>query len=176
MFAYCANNPINRLDVSGSRYDDEPGFMRRFDKGKPVIKHWKSITKALNATMEENAETIKKEMKENGYIAAAKYFYSKVKPGGDWDFKSQASWELNFDTGYFYNGAVLRYDDPGNIHYGYVGSVLFPPGLLLNAAGIVQIRSKTSKLSYWTSNFDDPRDAEMIWRGIELWDEGLDHE
>ncbi len=32
MFANCANNPINRLDVSGTRWDDQPDYWRYYDK------------------------------------------------------------------------------------------------------------------------------------------------
>ena len=36
----------------------------------------------------------------NGYASAVGYFISKVKTGGDWDFKNQKSWNLNRDFSY----------------------------------------------------------------------------
>lgn len=36
--------------------------------------------------------------------------------------------------------------------------------------GVVQIFTKTSKWEYVNSNFDDPRDQEMIALGYYLWD------
>lgn len=71
-----------------------------------------------------------------------------------------------------YNGQSLRYDDIGNIHYGYVGRVIFSTNTLLKAGGIVQIYAGTSDWSYWNSNFDDPRDQWAIKLGAELWDKG----
>lgn len=54
----------------------------------------------------------------------------------------------------------------GNFHYGYVGSTVFGPTMLKSAAGLVQINSGTSHLSYWDSYFDDPRDINDIEWGI----------
>ncbi len=63
----------------------------------------------------------------------------------------------------------MRFDDIGNIHYGYVGRVLFSESTLLSAGGAVQILTGTSDISYWDSNFDDPRDQTMISIGSSLW-------
>lgn len=58
-----------------------------------------------------------------------------------------------------------------NVHYGYVGRVLFSESMLLIAGGGVQILTGTSDLGYWNSNFDDPRDQYMISYGVNLWDQ-----
>lgn len=63
----------------------------------------------------------------------------------------------------------MRFDDIGNIHYGYVGREIFSENELLLAGGAVQIFTGTSDINYWDSNFDDPRDQAMISIGSSLW-------
>ena len=104
-----------------------------------------------------------------GLLAAVLHFYQNVKPGGAWDFKSQEEWDLNNNASYLFHGTILRYDDIGNIHYGFVGRVIFSEETLLLAGGVVQIWTGTSKWSYWKSNFDDPRDQWAIQIGCDLW-------
>ena len=54
------------------------------------------------------------------------YFKERVQAGGDWDLKAQDG--TAYDTTplqyseYYFNSEIVRYDAPGNIHYGYVGS------------------------------------------------------
>ena len=54
------------------------------------------------------------------------YFKERVQTGGDWDLKAQDG--TAYDTTplqyseYYFNSEIVRYDAPGNIHYGYVGS------------------------------------------------------
>lgn len=107
---------------------------------------------------------------EYGYQYSTQVFIDRVMPGGVWDFKSQKEWDLKPDYTYYYNGKALRYDDIGNIHYGYVGRVLFPEEMLLIAVGVVQVYTKTTKVRYLFSNLDDPRDQEMIRYGSILWE------
>ena len=120
--------------------------------------------------MKDNAAALSKYEDEHNYIDTVTYFVDKVKPGGDWDFKSQEDWSLDSDTTYAYNGVELRYDDIGNIHYGYVGRVIFSSNMLLFSGGEVQIYAGTSDWSYWQTNFDDPRDQWAIQYGCYLWD------
>ncbi len=60
-------------------------------------------------------------------------------------------------------------DDIGNIHFGYVGSVLFRKTTLCAGAGMYQIYSGTSDWKYISSYFDDPRDSKAIKLGVEMW-------
>ncbi|MBR6628070.1 MAG: hypothetical protein IKL04_08860 [Lachnospiraceae bacterium] len=64
---------------------------------------------------------------------------------------------------------MLAYDDVGNIHYGYVGRVVFDSNTLLIFAGLYQIVSNTSDISYYNANFDDPRDQWAIRVGMNLF-------
>ncbi len=122
--------------------------------------------------MVTNAKKLEEIKNNKGTIVAAGYFVNKVRPNGDWDFKSQDGWSLNPNTKYIYNGEELRFDDIGNIHYGYVGRVLFDTDTLLQAGGAVQILTMTSDKCYKNSNYDDPRDQWAISYGAKLWDEG----
>jgi len=79
------------------------------------------ITNDLMSKMEEHSR--------NMGIQNPWYFKDKVKTGGDWDLKaqfglycSQSSCGGQKFKAYVFNGEKVRYDAPGNIHYGYVGS------------------------------------------------------
>ena len=184
MFAYCYNNPIYYVDSFGNEplpFSEIILMVKFVTKILPLVKKVVSIlekiipvdiTDKLNEAMKNNAQTLQEYYQKHGYIKAVKFFVKKVKPGGDWDLKSQEDWNLNSDTKYLYNGTVLRYDDIGNIHYGYVGRVLFDESVLLVAGGGIQILAGTSSWEYWKSNFDDPRDQWAIRFGCRLWDSG----
>ena len=178
MFAYCGNNPVNRLDLSGCSWSEFKSFCSNtWNKFKTWIKgdakKQTTTQKTVDITDKLNNEKKLEEIKNNkGTIVAAGYFVNKVRPNGDWDFKSQDGWSLNPNTKYIYNGEELRFDDIGNIHYGYVGRVLFDTDTLLQAGGAVQILTMTSDKSYKNSNYDDPRDQWAISYGAKLWDEG----
>jgi hypothetical protein len=91
-----------------------------------------------------------------------------VKGNGPWDFKVELrEARIPFVT---LGSKKYRFDVVANIHYGFVGAAIgFSETLLLKGAGAVQIYSKTSDLSYWNSNFDDPEDQFWIWFGIMLY-------
>ena len=103
------------------------------------------------------------------------FFISKVRTGGDWDLKNQSSWNLKRDYTYIYHGKELRYDDVGNIHFGFVGRLLFPKEILLAGAGLYQIKNGNSHIYYLFSNFDDPQDQAMIAYGYDLWDSDVSY-
>ncbi len=178
MFAYCGNNPVNKVDPTGNCYYNANGvwchdnweYIGGYQR-KPDPKAI-DITEKLDTAMVDHAIELKEYVNTYSPIAAAVHFAKKVKGGGEWDLKSQGDWDLNPEQQYRYKNLLLRYDDVGNIHYGYVGRVLFNQNTLLLAGGVVQIVSKTSDLSYYASNFDDPRDQWAISVGAILWDRG----
>jgi len=166
MFAYCGNNPVMYVDVTGTMHvkgTDGVGI-------SSVITV--DITEKLDKAMRENAAILREYNDVHNYVNTVAYFVDKVKPEGDWDFKAQEDWALDPYTIYVYNDTRLRYDDIGNIHYGYVGRVIFSSNMLLLAGGVVQIYAGTSDWSYWKTNFDDPRDQWAIQFGCHLWDKG----
>lgn len=99
------------------------------------------------------------------YIQAVDYFIDKVKSKGDWDYKRKYGATVRYN----FKGRTITGEDLGNIHYGYVGSFLFKPHVLMSAAGFYQFVSNTYKLEWISSYFDDPRDQEMIIWGIDLY-------
>ena len=101
------------------------------------------------------------------------FFVEKVKPGGEWDLKSHDDWPLEAGQSYVYNGVEYSFDDIGNIHYGYVGRVLFSEDVLLIAGGLVQIYCGTSSWDYRDSYYDNPRDQRAIRIGSNLWEVGI---
>lgn len=175
MFAYCGNNPVNNVDEAGTCYYDAKGNWRH-DNWEYIGDYYKQhpdphavdITEKLNNAMENHRAEIQMWKDRYGVSIATYIFYQRVKPGGAWDFKSQPSWDLEYNSTYLYGSVLLRFDDPGNIHYGYVGSALFGEDILKIAGGAVQIWTGTSDIAYWKSYFDDPRDQAMIALGYSL--------
>ena len=154
LYAYCANNPINFTDPSGHKKVD--------------------ITKKLRKAMKKHYEAFRGNYWSNIYMYGAiggrtnsiKYFINKVKSEGKWDLKY--SWKLKSSKKYKFGKKTLAYDDPGNIHFGYVGAFMFTSKVLRLGAGLYQSKSATSSLSFYKSYGDDPRDSEMIKYGYKL--------
>ncbi|MDO5671868.1 MAG: polymorphic toxin type 44 domain-containing protein [Actinomycetaceae bacterium] len=97
-------------------------------------------------------------------IVAGKYFASRVKTGGAWDYKSFLG-----TRSVYYEPTLRAYmtgEQIGNFHYGYSGSSVFTPFELKGAAGFYQIVSGTSDWGFWTTYFDDPSDQKDIDWGI----------
>ena len=174
------NNAITYYDASGKKcncvYDGTAADFKRLEYGLPPLKctHQVDITNRLDTAMRENSQSVIKIRDEVGYFEAVGYFTGMVRGGGLWDFKSQEEWGLSSEKTYYYHGIPLRYDDIGNIHYGYVGKELYTTSVLLKMGGVIQIISGTSEWKYFSSNFDDPRDQMTIKYGCILWDR--DHE
>ena len=155
LFAYCNNNPLMNYDPNGNKAID--------------------VTWRLISVMISNAMYLRSLAKLSVYtgllgkgLLLAK-FLGLVKTGGKWDFKNQKEWQLNSRDYYVFFGSRVTVADVGNIHFGFVGSVIFSQRTLCTGAGIYQIYSGTSKWKYWYSYFDDPRDTACIKFGRALW-------
>ena len=129
------------------------------------------ITKRLNNAMVTDLLIILAKASVN-YFDACLFFYNQVKENGEWDFKN--SWRLDSLVIYIYDGTLLRHDAIGNIHFGYVGSGLFPINILHIGAGIAQKTGTSADAGKWYSFFDDPYDAAMIDFGFLLFLKGVD--
>ena len=94
-------------------------------------------------------------------------FYNLVKSGAEYDLKTKPEWQQSV---YIYEGELVDKDALGNINYGYLGTYLcIPDILLLPLAGGAQVIGGTSELSYALSYFDDPKDQARIVQGIEKY-------
>jgi len=77
-------------------------------------------------------------------------FIKMVRTGGIWDYK-----RLN-----------PKYQDFGNYNFGYVSAAYgLPLWFARFGAGVYQIYSGTSRLEFYKSFFDDPRDQYWILEG-----------
>lgn len=169
MFAYCENDPVNCDDPTGKTV-----YINITSKlNNAMINHAKELfkygTKLIDKAIIRRSrfKTIKNISR--AYANMCKYFYKKVKTKGDWDLKNNKSWGLKKGYRYKYNKKYFRHDDIGNIHFGFVGSVLFPTGVLQAGAGAYQIYSGTSSYKFVFSYFDDPEDTKMIKYGSNIF-------
>lgn len=157
VYSYCENNFINKTDPNGYRAVD--------------------ITNKLMKTMRTNSKTFASVMayyneryyKAGAFRLSVEYFINESKTGGLWDLKNRKEWKIGDKDYYVFFGFKLRKDDPGNIHFGYVGSLLFEEKTLKLGAGLYQIVSGTSSFEYVSSYFDDPRDTKMISVGCVIF-------
>lgn len=127
------------------------------------------ITEKLNALMHKNAATMEKVLAKYGDTYAALYFYKKVTDGGDWDIKLQDEWKFQQGKTYIYNGKELRADDPGNIHFGYVGAVVFSEEAVCFGAGMNNLLKFGTGQGNLGSYYDDPQDQEMMRLGHRMY-------
>ena len=181
MYIYCLNNPIVYYDLFGKKcnciYDGTAADFKRLEYGLPPIKctHNINITAKLDKYLKKDAGILIEYARKHNPVDTLLFFLDKVKYGGEWDFKSQSDWGLKPENTYYYNGLELRYDDIGNIHYGYVGSVILGKQVLLVGAGVAQMSNdikngRLPQFSHFWCNYDDPRDQAMVLYGAILWD------
>ena len=156
MFAYCENDAVNGVDYNGYRAIN--------------------ISYKLLGLMMSNAGYLYRyacRQGKRGYLGKINIlhkFYKLVKTGGKWDLKNKSAWKLKSKKDYYiFFKDKLTAEDVGNVHFGFVGSVLFSSVTLCTGAGIYQIISGTSDWKYWKSFFDDPRDTRCILIGHSYW-------
>ena len=177
MFAYCESDPINFVDCSGARpiINSIDGKESKAERSLSCAYMYQrdvvDLTGTLMEFMDDNVETLVKYKETHGYSDAVVYFYSNVVDGGALDIKLQDEWKFQPDTKYLFNGMELRYDDPGNINFGYVGAVLFPEVILCAGAGANQISKWGFEFGDISTFYDDPRDNSMIKYGYQLYRE-----
>ena len=106
------------------------------------------------------------------YTAIGIYFASKVRSGGEWDYKVVLGYSNVYlvtigSSTYNYTGEAI-----GNFHYGYAGATKFADVILLSAAGLIQIISGTADINDFSTYFDDPVDQAYIRLGIAYYQSG----
>ena len=175
MFAYCINNPISFFDILGTcPYNGTVADFRRLEQGLPSLDcTCIDITDKLNLFMKTNSDKLKKHMENHNFYESAIYFYNIVKDDGELDIKLKDDWKFEGGTTYLFNNIELRYDDPGNINFGFVGAALFPEQVLCLGAGLNQIKKFGFKFGNILIFYDDPRDNIMIKYGYHLYMGGL---
>ncbi|WIY58773.1 polymorphic toxin type 44 domain-containing protein [Bacillus arachidis] len=97
-------------------------------------------------------------------------FAEKVKPGGEWDYKTKFGRKKQFIC----MGYLMKGEDLGNIHFGYVArAATIPIELIATKEGAYQIWYD-EKLKGWAdSYFDQPSDETGRAHGVLLWDNKL---
>ena len=92
-------------------------------------------------------------------------FVCNVETNGVWDLKNTQFYK---GKQFIFHNKIYSAEDLGNIHFGYVGSLLFPKGILHLGAGIYQIYSG-ARIKDWYTYFDSPRDYDMVEYGYKLY-------
>ena len=131
------------------------------------------ITEKLNALMLKNGEELRRIRKEKGYLYACIYYYVKVTDAGDWDIKRTEDWSFEPGKTYVYQGVEMRMDDPGNIHFGYLGAILFPEEFVCFGAGLNNFMKFGRRDGNFASYFDDPHDQIMMRWGYQMYFNGF---
>ena len=130
------------------------------------------LTEKLDNLMHESAKTLKSVLAKQGRYRACIFYYHKVKDGDDWDIKLQDEWKFEEGTTYIYQGRVMRMDDPGNIHFGYLGAIILPEEIVCLGAGLNNISKFGFTAGDFKSYYDDPQDQEMMRWGYRLYKSG----
>lgn len=134
----------------------------------------------LDSEMKTNGDTLLRNLYINisvygnniGYMKTGEFFASKVRTGGDWDYKSFLGVNTTYQATVDNRSVLMSGEQIGNAHYGYVGRKVFSADLLKTAAGAYQIYSGTSYIGWYNSYFDDPNDQYWIQRGINYCEVG----
>jgi RHS repeat-associated protein len=155
-YVYCEDDPVGKVDPDGLAFAATTG-------GGIV-----NITRGFLKLLKRHARIARKKARKwkRAYQLPLKlyWFFKKVRSGGPWDLKRKHRGRYKF------LGRTLKGEDLGNIHYGYVGAAArISRRLLLAAAGAYQVFSRTTRLRWFRSYFDDPRDQRMIKWGIRLY-------
>lgn len=127
------------------------------------------LTYKLNVFMWKNAAYLESYLEDLGYIKAALFYHAMVTDGGQWDIKRTDEWKFEPGKTYVYQGRVLRMDDPGNIHFGYLGAILFPEEFVCFGAGMNNLLKFGFDQGDLASYYDDPRDQEMMRWGYRMY-------
>jgi len=94
-------------------------------------------------------------------------FAEKVKPGGEWDYKTK----LGRKKQYIFNGYLMKGEDLGNIHFGYVArAATIPIELIATAEGAALIYHGDKYKGWADSYFDQPNDEAGRAQGVMFWD------
>ncbi|MBQ8304794.1 MAG: hypothetical protein IJX90_01040, partial [Blautia sp.] len=186
-YLYCYSNPITFCDAKGHFPIPALVGIGLLYVGQAIIKISPQITNCIREGTEDITQKLDQQMqiatetidcfRRNGDFLGAVFFFAysfnnfkqwdlkRLRPG---DAKNRLNWDLQKNKTYIWHGKYLRYDDPGNILYGYVGARLFSEKTLLKAGDAIQFITdlKHLKLTF----HDDPHDQEMIQLGYALWE------
>ena len=105
-----------------------------------VLLYLIDITNRLTKVMLKNAKylfNLARKCKRFGIarrVVLLYKFYKLVKTGGKWDLKNQKSWKLSKKNHFKFHGRIIASQDVGNIHFGFVGSVVFKANNIMHGS------------------------------------------
>jgi hypothetical protein len=140
--------------------------------------------KLYNLSVDEIKQVLnaENETELNAKALTFDHFYKRVKTNGPWDLKNAEDGYKKYQkTGVIIAGKWCNVDVPGNVMYGYAGTMAgFSKDILLKMAGLAQKHSDKDdgKEPKYTlkSNWDDPRDQIQIKAGIALYEKSQRNE
>ncbi len=186
LYIYVSNNPVYNYDDNGTKKKKKSKKKSTPAKASlglgmivPSIKIKSTLpdyTKELNKTLNNNKRKVEKAAIFTGFIGSSLYFYDKVKPNGDWDYKLEAQWNkeinvkyLGSDGKFLFNGIITTAEDFGNINYGYTGTAVGFKDTILYIGGGYASCNLTIKIFEGPYYCDGPNDHEAIKRGINIF-------
>jgi hypothetical protein len=146
-------------------------YFGKTDKGKYI--YMDDLYFDFQRHMDENLNTMRQSY--NTWLAIPtvikpweSQFILSVAEGGIWDFKESLRRNRSYNC--LIGNAIVRLtgEQIGNIHYGYVGSLMYSPTVLKVAAGLVQTNKDSSNCNL-DSYCDDPKDQVNIQQGIDYY-------
>ena len=156
-YVYCANNPVNYVDLHGDSIvvDKYGENLQVIGKDKKVyIRDNGKYTLIGEIGEKVNIDIIAgnvfdRNAKEAKAIKSPKTFVDYVKTGGEWDLKNKKGsiWKYAriHDTDFQYGNTLMSAEDVGNYNFGVVAnSYGIPEQIALKGAGYYQIYSGTS--------------------------------
>ncbi len=162
VYIYCNNSPIDKYDYNGYYAIYVSTRLRNLMQNNAQY---------LYNYAEPRVPFILGALMWTKKIIIIAKFVSLVKSKGPWDLRNKPEWKLKPGNSYtFYSLTGLSAEDIGNIHFGFVGSVLFSERMLCTGSGLYQIYSEGKiHWSDWKSYFDQARDIYCIKLGRAYW-------
>jgi len=155
LYEYCANDPVNYVDLDGLQtiLTGPSEFI--------INKNISIVEKNIRLTERYSLSNPALQSKPSYWpiLFRSMWFANKVRPGGDWDYK-------RLDR---------KFEDFGNFNYGVTGAALgYPKKFLMQMAGFIQILTNTSSPEFGDPFLrypygDDPKDQKYISDGFDYY-------
>ena len=164
----CDEDEINRF-INEYREKKKNDTLIAAGKTIDYYTNFEDITEKLTMQMIKNEYENRDDYAYVSWIFRLSEFQANVQNKGPWDLKQLPEW--NNSSLYTFDGIIVDRDAPGNIMYGYMGTVYGIPDIILYlGASYAQLKAGTTKVKWIPVTWgDDPIDQFNIERGIDYY-------